>query len=208
MNSNDLEKLEHLGKELKNYNSGVYNHSLLVNDISTYVGKNMKLSLKELGILTIGAIFHDIGKIKVPNNILEKKGTLNDLERVLIRNHVTTGVSIVSEICDETDVLSIIGLHHLNEDGSGYKALIVDKNLRYNDLVKIVHVSNILVNTFDKNGNAKTVKTKLKESVENNNIANINIQKVVLNNLTELYEIMKGYKESTDSISKILESIF
>lgn len=198
--------MENLINKLKEHSKEVYNHSMLVKDVSLFIGKVMKLSMRELDILTVGAIFHDIGKVKVPQGILKNKGNLKDIERTIIRNHVTTGVSIMSEIYDDLDTLNIIGLHHVNEDGSGYKALIVDKSLKYTELVKIVHAANILANTFSMNEKvtAKSMKARLKESVENNNIVNINVQKVILTNLESLYDYMKNYKVSNDSISKIL----
>lgn len=198
--------MENLINKLKEHSEEVYSHSMLVKDVSLFIGKVIKLSMRELDILTVGAIFHDIGKIKVPQGILKKKGNLKDIERTIIRNHVTTGVSIMSEIYDDLDTLNIIGLHHINEDGSGYKALIVDKSLKYTELVKIVHAANILANTLSMNEKvtAKSMKAKLKESVENNNIVNINIQKVILTNLESLYDYMKNYEVSNDSISKIL----
>lgn len=198
--------MENLINKLKEHSEEVYSHSMLVKDVSLFIGKVIKLSMRELDILTVGAIFHDIGKIKVPQGILKKKGNLKDIERTIIRNHVTTGVSIMSEIYDDLDTLNIIGLHHINEDGSGYKALIVDKSLKYTELVKIVHAANILANTLSMNEKvtAKSMKAKLKESVENNNIVNINIQKVILTNLENLYDYMKNYEVSNDSISKIL----
>lgn len=206
MTNVELDSMENLINKLKEHSEEVYSHSMLVKDVSLFIGKVMKLSMRELDILTVGAIFHDIGKIKVPQGILKKKGNLKDIERTIIRNHVTTGVSIMSEIYDDLDTLNIIGLHHVNEDGSGYKALIVDKSLKYTELVKIVHAANILANTFSMNEKvaAKSMKARLKESVENNNIVNINIQKVILTNLESLYDYMKNYEVSNDSISKIL----
>lgn len=206
MTNVELDSMENLINKLKEHSEEVYSHSMLVKDVSLFIGKVIKLSMRELDILTVGAIFHDIGKIKVPQGILKKKGNLKDIERTIIRNHVTTGVSIMSEIYDDLDTLNIIGLHHINEDGSGYKALIVDKSLKYTELVKIVHAANILANTLSMNEKvtAKSMKAKLKESVENNNIVNINIQKVILTNLESLYDYMKNYEVSNDSISKIL----
>lgn len=206
MTNVELDSMENLINKLKEHSEEVYSHSMLVKDVSLFIGKVIKLSMRELDILTVGAIFHDIGKIKVPQGILKKKGNLKDIERTIIRNHVTTGVSIMSEIYDDLDTLNIIGLHHINEDGSGYKALIVDKSLKYTELVKIVHAANILANTLSMNEKvtAKSMKAKLKESVENNNIVNINIQKVILTNLENLYDYMKNYEVSNDSISKIL----
>ena len=169
MTSVELENLENLLNTLKEYDKIVYNHSMLVKDLSLAIGKKLKLSLRELDLLLIGSMFHDIGKIKVPKKILEKQSDLKDIERTIIRNHVTTGVSIMADICEGSEILDIVGLHHVNEDGSGYKALTVDRNLKYSDLVKIVHASNILANNFNKKESTKTAKKRLKEVVDNTN---------------------------------------
>lgn len=204
MTSVELENLENLLNTLKEYDKIVYNHSMLVKDLSLAIGRKLKLSLRELDLLLIGSMFHDIGKIKVPKKILEKQSDLKDIERTIIRNHVTTGVSIMADICEGSEILDIVGLHHVNEDGSGYKALTVDRNLKYSDLVKIVHASNILANNFNKKESTKTAKKRLKEVVDNTNIVSINIQKFILTDLDNLYDIMKNYKESNESISKLL----
>lgn len=204
MTSVELENLENLINTLKNHDKDVYTHSMLVKDLSLDIGKRLKLSVRELDLLLVGSLFHDIGKIKVPEDILKKHSNLKDIERTIIRNHVTTGVSIMADIYDSNEILDIIGLHHLNEDGSGYKALTVNKNLKYSDLVKIVHAANILANNFSKKDNAKTVKARLKDAVNNTNIVNVNIQRIVLSNIDSLYDLMKNFKESNESISKLL----
>ncbi len=203
MTSVELENLERLGKELEKHSIDVYNHSILVTNISEFIGKELKLSRGELENLKIGALFHDIGKLKIPCNILNKK-ELRDIDRAIIKNHVTTGVTLMIENINNIDVLSIIGLHHLNVDGSGNRALTINTNLRYTDLVKIVHGVNIFTNTYENKVNAKTMKARLKESISDSTKVYYNVSKIISSNIDELYDVLKKFNGSTDSISKIL----
>jgi putative nucleotidyltransferase with HDIG domain len=98
-----------------------YLHSLNVAILSILVGKSYGLSEHELNVLGIAGLFHDIGKIKLPTQLLRKKEKLTVPETKLMECHVSHGIELMAMIknIDET-VVKIISQHHEYNDGTGY----------------------------------------------------------------------------------------
>ena len=80
----------------------------------------MKLAEDRIEGLRLTGIIHDIGKIGISNEILDKKGKLTAEERTTIQDHPRLGVRILEPIGAFTDILRIVQQHHENFDGSGY----------------------------------------------------------------------------------------
>lgn len=133
--------------ELKLHNENVYKHSEKVANLSVKIGENLRLSHYEISELYMGGFLHDIGKLHVSNKILNKKTKITDLERCILQNHVNEGVYIAQKYTKDNDILSIIGLHHMNEDGSGYRCIGGDYN--YSKLVAIVHLADTIYKEID-----------------------------------------------------------
>ena len=98
-----------------------YNHSINVAIYSLYIGKLIGLEKERIKELCQAALLHDIGKSKVPKDILNKKGKLTEEEFEIVKNHTIDGYMLskkVSFIGDE--VREAILSHHEREDGSGY----------------------------------------------------------------------------------------
>ncbi|MGP9801204.1 HD-GYP domain-containing protein [Rheinheimera sp. NSM] len=123
---------------------GLYYHSLNVATLSMMLAKNLNLTPAQVKTVGIGALFHDIGKIKIPSQILRKTTPLTTPEQNLLKMHTKYGVELVG-LTDifPLDAWAIIEQHHEYIDGSGYpKAL---KEPQIDALAKIVAV----VNAFD-----------------------------------------------------------
>ncbi|MDP2715836.1 HD-GYP domain-containing protein [Rheinheimera sp.] len=123
---------------------GLYYHSLNVATLSMMLAKNLNLSPAQVKTVGIGALFHDIGKIKIPSQILRKTTALTTPEQNLLKMHTKYGVELVG-LTDNfpLEAWPIVEQHHEYIDGSGYpKAL---KEPQIDALAKIVAV----VNTFD-----------------------------------------------------------
>jgi putative nucleotidyltransferase with HDIG domain len=71
----------------------------------------------------IGALLHDVGKIVIPAEVLNKPGKLTDEEWALMRSHTTAGVEVLSDIEFPWDIRPIIQYHHERWDGTGYHGL-------------------------------------------------------------------------------------
>ena len=84
------------------------------------LGTKLKLSASELSDLNLAAMFHDIGKIGIPDNILQKKSKLTDEEYETIKSHPIIGANILSVSTMFKEVSNIVRAHHERIDGKGY----------------------------------------------------------------------------------------
>ena len=104
-------------------------HSEKVTKYGLEIGRAMGFTVEELEILQRGGLLHDIGKIGIPNDILDKHGKLTEEERTLIQDHPRLGVRILEPIGAFTDVLRIVLQHHENFDGTGYPEGLVGEEI-------------------------------------------------------------------------------
>jgi len=95
-------------------------HSDRVSEISVLIGQHVGLSDEDLRTLKIGGLFHDIGKIGVPDHILLKDTKLTDDEYSEIKNHPSIGEHILSNATIFKDMMPIVKHHHERYDGHGY----------------------------------------------------------------------------------------
>lgn len=95
-------------------------HSNRTSFHATAIAKKMELPLKQVEIIRIGAQIHDIGKIGIPDAVLQKPEKLTSEEYDLIKLHPQIGKRILGRIGRCQDYLSIVELHHENYDGTGY----------------------------------------------------------------------------------------
>lgn len=107
--------------ELKNKDAYTSEHSMRVCVLALTFGRHLELSEDELNILGIGALLHDVGKMQVPAEIINKPGRLSAEEFELMKSHVPRGV----EILDRTPgipaaAIDVARSHHERFDGSGY----------------------------------------------------------------------------------------
>lgn len=86
------------------------------------IGKALGLPEKDLDSLRFGAILHDIGKIGVPEHILNKETPLTNEEFALIRQHPSMGIRILGDLTFLKDSIRIVHEHHERYDGLGYPA--------------------------------------------------------------------------------------
>lgn len=130
-------------------------HSDRVSEYSVLIGKKLGLSEQDLRRLKIGGLFHDVGKIGVPDNILQKNGKLSEDEYSEIKNHPTIGAHILSTASIFQDILPIVKYHHERYDGNGYPERLQGENIPY--LARITAIAD----TFD----AMTSKRVYRDSI-------------------------------------------
>ncbi|MBN1835820.1 MAG: cyclic nucleotide-binding domain-containing protein [Spirochaetales bacterium] len=99
------------------YNQG---HTERVNRIAKALARRMGLSDEELFVIEIGALLHDVGKIAVPDAILNKEGPLGAGETLEIREHPSKGMQILANIAYLKPAIPCVLHHHERFDGSGY----------------------------------------------------------------------------------------
>ena len=95
-------------------------HSERVAEFSLLLAKGLALSLPEQRRIHIGAHLHDIGKIGIPDAILNKAGKLTDAEFQIMQQHPIIGDNIIRKIKVFHDIVDIIRFHHERFDGKGY----------------------------------------------------------------------------------------
>ncbi len=130
-------------------------HSDRVSEYSVLLGKKLHLSDKDLNILKIGGLFHDIGKIGIPDSILLKEAKLTDDEYSEIKNHPTIGTHILSNATIFKDSLPIVKHHHERYDGNGYPGKLKGEEIPY--LARIAAVAD----SFDAMTSKRTYRNSL-----------------------------------------------
>ncbi len=95
-------------------------HQTKVADLSVAIARELKLPEEHVKYLRIAALIHDIGKIYIPSDILNKPGKLSDMEMGLIRIHAQGSYDILKNIEFPWPIAQIAWQHHERLDGSGY----------------------------------------------------------------------------------------
>ena len=106
-------------------------HSDRVAEYSVLIGEKLGLGEEDIRRLRIGGLFHDVGKIGVPDNILQKNGKLSDDEYSEIKNHPTIGAHILSSASIFQDIIPIVKHHHERYDGHGYPGMLKGEDIPY-----------------------------------------------------------------------------
>ena len=118
-------------------------HSDRVSEYSVLIGKKLKLSEDKLKLLKIGGLFHDIGKIGIPDSILLKTSKLTNDEYNEIKKHPSIGAHILENSSIFKDIIPIVLYPHEKFDGCGYPAKLKGEDIPF--LARIVAVAD----TFD-----------------------------------------------------------
>jgi len=95
-------------------------HSLRVMNYAVKIAKALNLPEEEVEVLKQACLLHDIGKIGIPDGILNKKSLLSDKDREHIYRHPVLGRKILSTVSEFQSILDIIYTHHERIDGGGY----------------------------------------------------------------------------------------
>ena len=118
---------------IKNYDEYTFNHSVNVTIYSLAIGKRLGFTRKIMTELGITALLHDIGKSKIPREILNKPGPLDEGEWGMMKKHPLLGVEVALNLkqLGEINPRMVVGIfdHHLNNDLSGYPKLFRKREL-------------------------------------------------------------------------------
>lgn len=126
-----MESIETLRFTVEAKDTYTRGHSDRVSEYSVLLGKKLGLSEEDINTLRIGGLFHDIGKIGVPDSILLKESKLTDNEYSEIKNHPSIGAHILSNATIFQDVLPIVKHHHERYDGNGYPGKLKGEEIPY-----------------------------------------------------------------------------
>lgn len=106
-----------------------YEHSERVAFLSELIAKKMKLDQKMVELIHIAAHLHDIGKVGIPDYVLNKKGALTDSEFALMKSHPRIGYNIINNIDLLKETSLCILYHHERWDGEGYPCRLEGKEI-------------------------------------------------------------------------------
>ncbi|MFQ3190317.1 MAG: putative nucleotidyltransferase with HDIG domain [Paraglaciecola sp.] len=114
-------------------------HSLNVAILLANFGTYINLDKEQIQELTLTGFLHDIGKVKIPDEILHKPGSLNDQEMTIMRDHVYYGTKVLIEMGIPASIVKTIGQHHERLDGYGYPdGLRGDEITQFGRMIAIV----------------------------------------------------------------------
>lgn len=132
--------------DLKYFDDYTYQHSVNVAVLSIILGVALKFNRKKLYMLGLGALLHDIGKVFIDKEILNKPGKLSEEEFATIRNHVVYGYDYLKKEFD-FPVQSFMGAldHHEKYDGTGYpNKKVADRISLFGRIISIADVYDAL----------------------------------------------------------------
>ena len=112
--------VEALANALEASDEYTSSHARWITDVALLVGRELQLDRETMKRLELGALFHDMGKIGVPSEILRRPGSLTDKEFELIKEHPVLGEKILAPIERLADVRPIVRSCHERWDGGGY----------------------------------------------------------------------------------------
>jgi HD-GYP domain-containing protein (c-di-GMP phosphodiesterase class II) len=128
--------------DIKSADNYTYQHSVNVAILSLVLGIELQLSKHELYDLCIGAMLHDLGKVLIPEEILNKPGKLDEDEFELIKNHTTKGYEYLKNSLDISAPARVIVLqHHERVNTEGYPNNLSGDKI--NKLAKIVAIADV-----------------------------------------------------------------
>lgn len=193
-----LETVETLRFTVEAKDTYTRGHSDRVSEYSVLIGRYMNLPEEDLHLLRVGGLFHDIGKIGIPDSILLKTAKLTDDEYSEIKNHPKIGAQILSNATLFEKAIPIVKHHHERYDGFGYPEKLAGENIPL--LARIAAVAD----SFDAMTSRRTYRDSMpldvvKSEIEKNkgtqfdpNIADVFLG-ILNNNYNEIEEIRNKY---------------
>ena len=174
-------------------------HSDRVSEFSVLIGEKLNMSEEDLKTLRVGGLFHDIGKIGIPDSILLKESKLTDDEYSQIKNHPSIGAHILCNAEVFKDIIPIVKHHHVRYDGNGYPGKLNGEEIPF--MARIAAVAD----TFDAMTSKRTYRNALDIEVVKSEIERCSgtqfdpqIAKVFLdilnNDYDKILEIQEKYK--------------
>jgi HD-GYP domain-containing protein (c-di-GMP phosphodiesterase class II) len=121
-------------------------HSVAVSVYITIFAHHLKMSKEVVHHLSVGAFLHDIGKIKIPDEILNKPGKLTDEEFTIMKTHANHSIDIIKKTPGISKLsLEVAALHHEKLNGEGYPFQVAGKDIhKYGRMIAICDIFDAL----------------------------------------------------------------
>jgi len=128
--------------KLLNKDEQIFIHGKRVADIAGVIAKKMQYCKEGIRQVRLAAFFHDIGKIEVPEQILNKPSALNESELAIIRKHPESGYRLLQPLKPDSIIAEVALQHHEMLDGSGYLFGLRAKEI--NPVARIIAVADVV----------------------------------------------------------------
>ena len=126
------ENMNNLLIKLCEFSAETYLHSVRVSKLCVEFGRSIGLKDEDIEKLRIAGLFHDIGKLCIPNQIIHKAGRLSKEEYECVKMHSFLGVRLLIDAkVDDKEILDMVLKHHERPDGLGYPNGLMDDNISY-----------------------------------------------------------------------------
>jgi putative nucleotidyltransferase with HDIG domain len=127
---------------VRTHHSQTYQHSLVVTAVAVSFGRYLGFSQTDKSRIASAGLLHDIGKARIPIEVLEKPAPLDDEEAAVMKEHPLLGFEILKNSPGlQPEMLDMVVHHHEYLDGSGYPHNLQSKEI--SDLVRVVTIADI-----------------------------------------------------------------
>ncbi|MBU1231203.1 MAG: HD-GYP domain-containing protein [Proteobacteria bacterium] len=132
--------------KLRGFDEYTYTHSINVSILAVLLGKHLGLDKATLLKLGLAGMYHDVGKARIPESILNKPGKLTASEFEAVKAHPLEGYKVMRRQVDlDPEILRAVAEHHERHDGSGYPRGVKDQDIgRFSRIIAVVDVYDAL----------------------------------------------------------------
>ncbi|MCI5639818.1 MAG: HD-GYP domain-containing protein [Lachnospiraceae bacterium] len=131
----------HVLHKIRKYDDATFIHSLNVAILCNLYGQWTNMPQEECDVLTLAGLLHDVGKMKIPEEIIKKPGSLTEEEFNEVKNHPRRGYLLLESLHIDDRIKKAALQHHERCDGSGYPDGLVSEQI--DDFAKIVAIADI-----------------------------------------------------------------
>lgn len=176
-------------RQLEKWDDYTFRHSLNVCMLSTMIGKWLSYSQVEVKQLSLAGLFHDIGKLKISNDIINKPEALTEEEFEIIKKHPIYGYNILSDTIGISKNVTLGALqHHERIDGRGYPYGLKDDKIH--EFARIIAICDIYdAMTSERVYKGKESPLLVAEYLNSESFASLDpeITQMFLNNISKFY---------------------
>ena len=161
-------------------------HTLRVATLARYIADSYELSLREKEEIEIAALLHDVGKLRIPDEILLKTTSLNDEEMVQVKRHCFDAQIILGQIKGFEKITRIVSMHHETLDAKGYPANLEEAKIPLE--ARILCAANTFVNLINHESLTDTSNAKRAYEVLHDMVKEHKLDAEVVHTITEHFE--------------------
>lgn len=138
------------------------NHSMSVAIVAAKLAKLLGYPPEQINTIVLGALLHDIGKLKLPEHLANRQGYINPADEAMYQTHVQAGYDLVKSLGLPREVILILVQHHEYNDGSGFPLHITTAKIHpYAQVVAFADMFDTLAHENDEIPNFFDIRTKL-----------------------------------------------